>query len=669
MLTNCYSNQLIKPKKIVHGMTAMNLVNSTNVRQTSNSKNNNIKKIKIKLITKNSSTIPKRISLGLTDSPTKFLKVKKSNYKKQQTLEKPHLFHIPVFNASENINDENQNYNQNEAAYADEFDNESNKVSPFQDLLEKSNKINSVFNNLEKIELPKIESPPTFKLDINDPLEYSFGEITNKKIKKGKTLKTGVLNTFYKSKNSPFTNKTLLNNEQCFSTAKMEFGDPAARTSRERHHIKSLLKKCTFSNDNAHRKKRKKISPLPYKLDLGELSPTQHNNNFNINNNNDGCIEMKDINNNDKDKISYNYINTDTNSTEREIRLNSAKISSRIISEHIQAYGVNSYKSQSKDCKTYNKVSIILSIQKPKHYKDNDWPMISFFGIYEGEYANKSNKCCEFLRDNLHHYIVGSNSFPKDPRNALIEGFSQAETDYNQANLQTNDTLSNSCSVLVALILNEMMYLALVGEGDALLGSFDSQRKISLRTPESSPKQRRVSIQMSLSRNKNLIALRQQPVSSSKKLTFTNMDMKFSSFEKRNFNPQITQHSLKNESFDFLFLANSRVFNELSNDDIYEEVYKGLIESKKRERTLHSLCGETVNNLLRKTIEKSSKENVSCVLLYLKSFLDKYDEIIESMKNEKENNKEELMFSKVNEVLLLEQNKEEKTKIPMTMKV
>ena len=44
------------------------------------------------------------------------------------------------------------------------------------------------------------------------------------------------------------------------------------------------------------------------------------------------------------------------------------------------------------------------------------WPKCSFFGIYDG---HGGANCADFLRDNLHQYVVKEPTFPFHPIEAL----------------------------------------------------------------------------------------------------------------------------------------------------------------------------------------------------------------------------------------------------------
>jgi hypothetical protein len=67
----------------------------------------------------------------------------------------------------------------------------------------------------------------------------------------------------------------------------------------------------------------------------------------------------------------------------------------------IISYGVNTNQGQ---VRNYNedRVSIILNVIKPPSRKNEEWPKVSFFGIFDG---HGGTKCSDFLKENLHHYV------------------------------------------------------------------------------------------------------------------------------------------------------------------------------------------------------------------------------------------------------------------------
>lgn len=89
----------------------------------------------------------------------------------------------------------------------------------------------------------------------------------------------------------------------------------------------------------------------------------------------------------------------------------------------VRAYAANTNQGL---VRNYNedRVSIILNIVKPEHRKHETWPSCSFFGVYDG---HGGSACAEFLRDNLHHFVIREESFPWKPEMAIREGFAKAE--------------------------------------------------------------------------------------------------------------------------------------------------------------------------------------------------------------------------------------------------
>lgn len=86
--------------------------------------------------------------------------------------------------------------------------------------------------------------------------------------------------------------------------------------------------------------------------------------------------------------------------------------------------------------RNYNedRVSIILNITKPNvtsssasEEADRPWPTCSFFGVYDG---HGGAACADFLRDNLHQYVIRDPNFPSNPKQAIIDGFAAAESDF-----------------------------------------------------------------------------------------------------------------------------------------------------------------------------------------------------------------------------------------------
>jgi hypothetical protein len=84
---------------------------------------------------------------------------------------------------------------------------------------------------------------------------------------------------------------------------------------------------------------------------------------------------------------------------------------------YIKSYAANTHQGL---IRNYNedRVSIVLNITKPPSRSDMDWPMCSFFAVYDG---HGGTRCAEFLRDNLHNYVrIIQISINKNPQALLL---------------------------------------------------------------------------------------------------------------------------------------------------------------------------------------------------------------------------------------------------------
>jgi len=95
----------------------------------------------------------------------------------------------------------------------------------------------------------------------------------------------------------------------------------------------------------------------------------------------------------------------------------------------VRAYAANTNQGL---IRNYNedRVSIITNLLPPKQRTDvrlEDWPKCSYFGIYDG---HGGSLCADFLRDNLHTFVIMEKCFPENPKEAIIRGFQKAEDEF-----------------------------------------------------------------------------------------------------------------------------------------------------------------------------------------------------------------------------------------------
>mmetsp|Transcript_110 Transcript_110/g.125 ORF Transcript_110/g.125 Transcript_110/m.125 type:complete len:85 (+) Transcript_110:1207-1461(+) len=75
---------------------------------------------------------------------------------------------------------------------------------------------------------------------------------------------------------------------------------------------------------------------------------------------------------------------------------------------------------------------------KNKHTLDLNWPQICFFGVFDG---HGGSVCADYLRDNLHNFVIQNEKFPLDPKLALLQGFKNCESNF--LNLVENAHMKN----------------------------------------------------------------------------------------------------------------------------------------------------------------------------------------------------------------------------------
>ena len=127
-----------------------------------------------------------------------------------------------------------------------------------------------------------------------------------------------------------------------------------------------------------------------------------------------------------------------------------------------------------------DRVSIILNILKPKSkaHLNIEWPQICFFGVFDG---HGGAACADYLRDNLHNFVVQNENFPQFPQEAIIAGFkecersfinlvevAQARAQHAMPGQQVGPERSGSCATVV-MIIDDMAYVINVGDSRCIM--------------------------------------------------------------------------------------------------------------------------------------------------------------------------------------------------------
>lgn len=126
---------------------------------------------------------------------------------------------------------------------------------------------------------------------------------------------------------------------------------------------------------------------------------------------------------------------------------------------------------------------------------DIEWPQICFFGVFDG---HGGSACADYLRDNLHNFVVQNEQFPQNPVEAIREGFRECERNFlslvEQAqaraqHLMTGQTVgperSGSCATVV-MIIDDMIFVINVGDSRAIM-SIDAGSQIGVLSRDHKP--------------------------------------------------------------------------------------------------------------------------------------------------------------------------------------
>ena len=290
------------------------------------------------------------------------------------------------------------------------------------------------------------------------------------------------------------------------------------------------------------------------------------------------------------------------------------KISNNQINNIIKSFAVNSYKGL---LRNYNedKVSIILTINKPKNYMKKNWPKISLFAIYDG---HGGNKCSDFLRDNLHNYIVKNNYFPHKPELALKYAFEKAENEFIKKAINEKDK-SGSCS-LVALIIDNIIYIANCGDSRALI-SINNGSKFKLinniHNPNNEKEKERIILNGGFiyQSNNNIPRIIPGKLSVSRVIG----DI-YAKIEKENVlisEPEIYKINVldKNDKIDFLLLGCDGIFDYLDNKDCIKCIWNVVYDKGNYYKNIHDLSLNIVNMVIKTALRRRTLDNVTCIFV------------------------------------------------------
>ena len=338
----------------------------------------------------------------------------------------------------------------------------------------------------------------------------------------------------------------------------------------------------------------------------------------------------------EKNKYNKQFINQNNNNNKQNLlfaNLFNVKISHK-------PFGIiHSYATMTSNGKRdYNedRVSIVYNIPKPPNFKEskeNLWPNCSFFGLYDGHGGNGT---CDFLRDNLHKFIINDKNFPINPQRAIANGYIHAEKIFLK-NFGLKGDFSGSCAIII-LIVENRVFIANVGDSRAILSAKNGQKFYVLskdhrpgeeseykRILEAGGKIYKTEYEYEKNNNNKNISLmgplRVLPGKLSVSRTIGDIEAKNPKYG-GNPNVIISMPEIKyfdnNNKNDFILIGCDGIFEKLKNKEIIEKIWKEI--NKNNFPDIHHLSGFCVESLISECLKKDSNDNLTAIMLSLKDY-------------------------------------------------
>jgi len=281
--------------------------------------------------------------------------------------------------------------------------------------------------------------------------------------------------------------------------------------------------------------------------------------------------------------------------------------------------------------RNYNedRVSIVYNIVKPTGRGETEWPVCSYFGVFDG---HGGSACADFLRDSLHHFIIKQSCFPYKPKKALVRGFEAAEAAWTEIAMKDKNAIdkSGSCAV-VALIVGDICFIANVGDSRAVL-SADSGTKVYSLTKDHKPNEEteRTRIlaaggevyQSQINSGTTIVqgVYRVIPGRLSVSRSFGDIEAKLERYG-GNHNVLIAVPDVKtfrvSDGYDYVLLASDGIFDKLSNKEAVASVWSTF---QNKTLNFHKQCGLGVDSVIRSALSRQTLDNVTVVLVAFSHF-------------------------------------------------
>ena len=264
--------------------------------------------------------------------------------------------------------------------------------------------------------------------------------------------------------------------------------------------------------------------------------------------------------------------------------------------------------------------------------QDNSNPNnpVYFYGLYDG---HGGARCAEFLKQNLHNYILNDSELLTDTKNVILRSFIRAENAFFEEAKRSGLDKSGSCSI-ISVIVKDKCYIANLGDSRAVLSSNKGTRVFPLskdHKPFDQAEMARI-IQAGgyvyQSNNYNSIPAtvgpyRVFPGRLSVSRTIGDIYAKLSQYG-GNPNVIIPTPDIRNfkitQEHDFILICSDGIFDRVDNTQAVECIWGSFRENYNAE--IAQKCSIAAKKLMQMAFDRKSMDNVTVIIIALANLRD-----------------------------------------------
>ena len=309
---------------------------------------------------------------------------------------------------------------------------------------------------------------------------------------------------------------------------------------------------------------------------------------------------------------------------------------SRIISSHcgkVKIIAANTH-AGTQNRRNEDRVKIILNLKKPVLFTEDSWPKSSYYAIYDGHDGKSS---AEFLKENLHDFILLDKNFPYRLKESVIQGFKNTEHKLLDYCEEHNDF--SGASAVVFIVIGNKCVTANLGDSIAILSADRGKKIVNLsrehKTFNEEERKRVEDMGGSLFCEYFIDEkgfkcekghFRVNPGGLQVTRCFGSPQVKFKKFGGIKgmilAEPDLKGFKIK-ENYDFVVLASSGFFDKLSIEDVVEQIWNGI--DTNQDESLEKRVDSGIRQLIKYALEMRCEANLTIVLIGFKNLARQLD--------------------------------------------